>query len=235
MATALAVVAISEMGVQVLPPDHAGTTGSLSTRRRSSTSAVFAISACRSWKYHRINQHKLMTEASRKWGRRPRRPVPDMTADCDAVMAKIRAQSIVDPFTGCWVWQKHRNSLGYGTTSWRGRPWQTTRLVLAATKGAFDPDLDVCHSCHNRPCVNPDHIRADEHQANLMDGSRDGRLQGQWKTHCKRGHPLIPENLDPKRRWRHCILCDKIRRSSPEGRARAVERNRRYRQKKLSR
>lgn len=161
-----------------------------------------------------------MTEASRKWGQRPRRPVPDLTADRDAIMAKIRAGSLVDPFTGCWVWQRHRNAIGYGTTSWRGRPWQTTRLVLAATKGAFDPDLDVCHSCHNRPCVNPDHIRADEHQANLMDGSRDKRLQGQWKTECLRGHPLSGDNLSTHSRFRGCKICElgrtRIRAGWPE-------------------
>ena|SRR5579872_1456204 len=167
-----------------------------------------------------------MTEVARKWGRRPRRPIPDLTADRDAIMAKIRAASQIDPFTGCWVWQKHRNSLGYGTTSWRGRPWQTTRLVLAATKGAFNPDLDVCHSCHNRPCVNPDHIRADAHQANLMDGSRDKRLQGQWKTHCLRGHPLEGENLTFDSGFRGCKTChigrQRMRKGWPENLAYTV-------------
>lgn len=154
-----------------------------------------------------------------KWGSKKRRPVPDLRHEREAILAKVRAGSIVDPVTGCWNWQKHRNEVGYGTTSWKGRPWMLTRLVLAATAGAFDPDLDACHSCHNRGCGNPDHLRPDEHQANLMDGSRAGRLQGQWKTHCKRGHPLTPDNLDkpnPKRPWRHCRICDTERRRTPE-------------------
>lgn len=173
---------------------------------------------------------------SDKWGSRKRRPVPDLRGDREAILAKVRAKCILDPFTGCWTWQGFRNSVGYGTTNWKGRPWMLSRLVLAATVGPFNPDLDACHSCHNRACANPEHLRPDEHQENLLDSSKDRRLQGQWKTHCKRGHPLVSENLSPTRKWRYCLLCEKIRRASPEYKAKIADRNRRYRlEKRLSR
>lgn len=140
-----------------------------------------------------------------------RRPVPDMRPDHDAIMERVDLHSEINLVTGCWEWEGHRNQLGYGEVSWRNRVWMVTRLVYAATRGAFDPQLDICHSCDNPGCVNPEHFRADTHKANLLDASKKKRLNGQWKTHCKRGHPLAGDNLRPWGPWRQCKTCDTLR------------------------
>lgn len=150
---------------------------------------------------------------SNKWGSKKRRPCPDLRHQHDAIMDKIDLQSEINLVTGCWEWLKFRNSLGYAQTSWGNRSWAVTRLIYCATRGAFDPDLDICHSCDNPGCVNPEHIRVDEHRANLRDASKRGRLQGQWKTHCLRGHPLSGDNLyrQPVSGFRGCRTCQKAR------------------------
>lgn len=139
-----------------------------------------------------------------------RRYVPDMRPECEEIMRRVRLQIAIQPDTYCWNWTGYRGRLGYGNVTYRGEKWTATRLVYAALHGEFDPDLDVCHSCDNPPCVNPDHLRVDTHKNNLMDASKRKRLQGQWKTHCLRGHPLEGDNLyrDNGTGFRHCKTCD---------------------------
>ncbi len=128
----------------------------------------------------------------------------------DEIMEKVDLYAEINLVTGCWDWTGHRNALGYANTSFKGRPWTTTRLIYAAKHGPFDPDLDVCHSCDNPMCVNPEHLRVDTHKNNLLDASRRKRLNGQWKTHCKRGHPLSGDNLYiwAPSGFRQCKKCD---------------------------
>lgn len=160
-----------------------------------------------------------------------RRPVPDMRPDRTAIMDKVDLSCEINLVTGCWEWEKYRNALGYAETWWKGRTWVATRLIYAAHHGPFDPQLDICHSCDNPGCVNPEHIRVDAHQANLMDASRKKRLQGQWKTHCKRGHPLSGTNLLPWSKYRNCRECRRWRAMSPEQKAKHYERQRQWRAK----
>lgn len=142
-----------------------------------------------------------------------RRPMPDFRPDRAAIMAKVDAYSEINLVTGCWDWQGQRNALLYGMVYWARKNWTATRLIYNAINGPFDVQLDVCHSCDNPMCVNPEHLRVDTHRNNLLDASKRGRLQGQWKTHCKRGHPLEGDNLyrDPGTEFRHCKLCGMAR------------------------
>jgi hypothetical protein len=113
--------------------------------------------------------------------------------------------------TGCWEWQGNRNALGYGQANFAGKKYMVHRFMYEALTAAPVPQgFDICHSCHNRACVNPFHIRSDTHQANLMDSSRAKRLNGQAKTHCKRGHPLSGDNLSPGV-FRQCKICSRGR------------------------
>lgn len=147
-----------------------------------------------------------------KWGTKKRRPIPDLRSQRDSFLALVRSRSIPNPQTGCLDWQGAKSEVGYARMCWGGKEWTVSRLVIAATTGPFDENLDACHSCHNRGCVNDEHLRPDEHQANLMDGSRAGRLQGQWKTECLRGHPLSGENLYiASDGFRHCRECTRQR------------------------
>jgi hypothetical protein len=161
------------------------------------------------------------------------RPCPDMRQDAAAIMAKVNANVTVTP-TGCWEWQRFRNFLGYGATSWRGRPWKVTRLVYTATHGAFDPLLYVCHRCDNPPCCNPDHLFLGDHTTNQRDMVAKGR-HSQQKRFCHRGHEFTPENTrlhtdchgDTHRR---CIACEKMRVWVSTERSR--ERSREYRRRR---
>lgn len=138
--------------------------------------------------------------------------VPDYRADREAIMAKIIARVEISPDTGCWNWTGHITTAGYAGIYWE-RNWFGNRLVYAATHGFLSKDLDVCHSCDNRACVNPDHLRADTHLNNLLEASDKKRLRAQLQTHCKRGHPLSGDNLyvAPGTRLRNCKTCTRAK------------------------
>lgn len=113
--------------------------------------------------------------------------------------------------SGCWEWQGCKDDLGYGNIILQKKKYRLHRFMFEALTNKPAPaDKDICHSCHNRACINPYHIRPDTHQANMMDSSRDKRLQGQTKTHCKRGHLLAGDNLSTGV-FRHCKICSRGR------------------------
>ena len=138
-----------------------------------------------------------------------RQPIPDFRPHRDEVMTKVEGMSEINLVTGCWEWTAGRNALGYGQLYFKGFRSAATRIIYCAIHGPFDSALDVCHSCDNPLCVNPEHIRVDTHRNNLRDASKRKRLNGQWKTHCKRGHPLSGDNLyiDPSSGFRQCKAC----------------------------
>ena len=67
--------------------------------------------------------------------------------------------------------------------------------------------LELDHLCHNRWCVNPDHLEAVSHLENVRRG-----VKGQGK--CKNGHDLTPENIHIRKRSngrsevRRCKQCE---------------------------
>jgi hypothetical protein len=136
--------------------------------------------------------------------------------------------------TGCWLWQG-RGKFGYGHISVRGSGDLGTHRAMWYAKHGDPGALDVLHNCHNKGCINPLHLHLGTHKQNFKEASEAKALQGQWKTHCKRGHPLNGDNLLPPvpgRKWRSCKTCDVIRRQSEEYKLKCRERQRRLREKR---
>jgi len=141
-------------------------------------------------------------------------------------LARVRARCVVNE-NGCWIWQgylwRFRNQKpgqpGYGSTNWRGRSIRVHRKMLELKLGHELPKhLHACHTCDTPPCCNPDHLYAATNAQNHIDGALRGRMQGQHKTHCNRGHEYTPENTyfakgSPRRRA--CKTCQKIVHATP--------------------
>ena len=60
---------------------------------------------------------------------------------------------------GCWYWTGSTNHY-YPITSVGGRTKKVHRLLYAAFKGAVSRAIELHHACHNRLCVNPEHLQA---------------------------------------------------------------------------
>lgn len=129
---------------------------------------------------------------------------------------KLRQLSPVNPESGCWEWQKTLSSFGYGQMYWRGKQYRTHRLSYYLFKGELN-GLDVCHSCDNKKCNNPDHLWLGTHRENMLDHIGKGRHFQKEQTVCKRGHPLSGDNVEvrklgPNRGYgRKCKECQRYR------------------------
>ena len=82
---------------------------------------------------------------------------------------------IQDP-ENCWEWQAAITSRGYGSVHWRGKSEQSHRIAYLLTHKEIPSGLCILHSCNNRKCCNPSHLRAGTQSENILQASSEGRL-----------------------------------------------------------
>jgi hypothetical protein len=116
---------------------------------------------------------------------------------------------------------------GYGLTSEtrdgvRRFP-RAHRVVYESTVGELPVGMYVLHSCDNRACCNPEHLRLGTHEENMRDRAERARtFNGRSAfTHCPSNHPYDEANtyVSPQG-TRSCRTCHRERaRAAREGRA----------------
>jgi len=76
---------------------------------------------------------------------------------------------------GCWIWQGWVRPNGYGSITVDGISHMPHRLAYQLKYGEIPEGLMVLHSCNNRLCMNPTHLRIGYHQDNMDDMTRADR------------------------------------------------------------
>lgn len=77
--------------------------------------------------------------------------------------------------SGCWEWQGSISSSGYGDLCVDGQHLLVHRYVYSSLFGEIPKGLVIWHTCDNRKCCNPYHLRLGTHFQNIMDKEMKGR------------------------------------------------------------
>lgn len=113
----------------------------------------------------------------------------------------------------CWLWTGGTDAAGYGRFTHRGQYILAHRYAYVLWNGPIPGRNVPDHLCRNRRCVNPAHLEAVTEQVNILRGIGVSAINAR-KTHCIRGHELIPGNFLPARGKKHgrdCLVCRNIR------------------------
>jgi hypothetical protein len=85
----------------------------------------------------------------------------------------------------CWNWKGYTTASGYGVVSIKAVPYRVHRLSFWIfrhyAQGDFivDSDKYLLHSCDNKTCINPSHLRIGTPQDNINDAKDRKRLASQ--------------------------------------------------------
>lgn len=75
----------------------------------------------------------------------------------------------------CWEWPGADNGAGYGYVRIGGKSFLVHRLSYERVNGRVPDGLLVLHSCDNRRCCNPAHLRVGDYADNMRDAVERGR------------------------------------------------------------
>jgi hypothetical protein len=83
---------------------------------------------------------------------------------------QARFWSKVERSEGCWTWTANTNQSGYGMFAHPARGMISAhRVSWEIANGPISDGAHVLHSCDNRTCVNPSHMRLGSHDDNMRD------------------------------------------------------------------
>jgi len=75
----------------------------------------------------------------------------------------------------CWECDYLSKTCGYCQIGLNGRMIGAHRFMCVYDNNGYNPlHLDVCHSCNNKSCCSPFHLRFDTHRNNQIDSVKAG-------------------------------------------------------------
>lgn len=94
--------------------------------------------------------------------------------------------SKIEKTDSCWNWKgATRGKNGYGAVKVDGKVVSVHKLFYIKYKGEIPEKLLVSHSCHNKLCVNPDHLKLVTAKENYEDALKRGTITPPKHEHLK--------------------------------------------------
>lgn len=132
--------------------------------------------------------------------RMPRRKRQSLRIPSTETLLEYLQRQTVQQADGCWVWPGMLTPDGYGKARFDGKWGKTHRLMYEALHGPIPDGMSVLHSCDERRCCNPEHLRLGTQRDNVQDmverkriftGEKKGRPKG--NDHYLRRDPVKRE------------------------------------------
>lgn len=102
----------------------------------------------------------------------------------DARIQALRSFLTISP-DGCHLWTRGLNRDGYGIFDMKSGSRLVHRIMYEAPVGPIPPGHEAHHTCPNRHCANPEHVR-------IIVKKEHRPLHR--SSHCGKGHAYTPEN-----------------------------------------
>jgi HNH endonuclease len=132
---------------------------------------------------------------------------------------------MVEKTSTCWNWIGTKGVEGYGRFTLprtfakthplyanRSRFTLAHRFLFQEVNGRIADEMTLDHLCRNRACVNPQHLEVVSQKENLHRSPIAPAGINNRKTHCVRGHELVPGNLRRSNSRRACLACHTVTR-----------------------
>lgn len=87
------------------------------------------------------------------------------------ILRNVRSNEL----TGCHEWAGGTHKSGYGVVCYQSKIHKAHRFFYEQLVGQIPEGLYVCHRCHNKICVNPEHLYAGTQLQNMQDMVNAGR------------------------------------------------------------
>lgn len=88
---------------------------------------------------------------------------------------RFHSKYIPEPNTGCWLWMGAMQENGYGSVKQNKISLTAHRASWVLHHGFIPKNLNVCHKCDERSCVNPAHLFLETQKENIQDMIKKGR------------------------------------------------------------